>query len=74
MSRVMLGVVAICFAALALSSSPAKADVPGIGSLICQQLQLGYTPGQLAELLHRGGPQWSASQYLVTIYNTEGLC
>jgi len=35
---------------------------------------LGYTPGQLAEMLHRGDPQWSESQYMPTILNTMGTC
>ena len=50
------------------------ADVPGIQDLICSQLHLGYSPGQLAAILHSGGPQYSESQYLSTILNQEGNC
>jgi hypothetical protein len=63
------------FAALAVSvSALMPQDAPGLNDLICQQLRLGYTPRQLAEMLHRGGAQCSESQCLATIYNTMGLC
>ena len=36
-----------------------RADVPGVNDLICQELRLGYTPGQIADMLRRGDPRWS---------------
>jgi hypothetical protein len=70
----IIGALLISLAALGISAAPAHADVPGIGSTICLELQLGYSPEQIAAQLHYGDPRWAWSQYLSTIYNTMGYC
>jgi hypothetical protein len=47
--------VAVVLSGLLLMLGPfAHADEPGVGSLVCQQLELGYTPSQIAQQLHQG--------------------
>jgi Protein of unknown function (DUF732) len=51
-----------------------RTDVPGSKDIICQQLQLGESPLELAQLLHNGDPRYSTSQWITTIYIVEGTC
>jgi hypothetical protein len=71
----MKTIVGVALSVAAFAAAPvARADVPGINDLICSQLALGASPGDLARALHAGGPQWSVSQYYATILNEAGYC
>jgi hypothetical protein len=47
----------------------AHADEPGAGDLVCQQLDLGYTPAQIAEQLHQGDPRYNDYQAAQTVWD-----
>jgi hypothetical protein len=72
-------VVAIVFmlAALLLGAALLHAGLArgdDTAELICQQLRLGQTPGQIADELHRGDPRRSVQQSLTTIWEDMPDC
>ena len=75
MNRLLPLIVTLtCLTTLGIPVAKADDHDPIVKTLICQQLRLGYTLGQVAAQLHQGDPRWSYSQMLVTVYDQMGYC